>query len=244
MAATGTGLAANEISGKGGVGKVTGGRKVNFSNPIVSDYCQEIAADENNHVKFLRSALGSQVVGRPAIDIGAAFTTAAQAAGVIGAGQTFDPYADDASFLLGAYIFEDVGVTAYSGAAPFITDKGLLAAAAGILAVEAYHAGLVRAFLFAQQSSFITGATAQISNLRATLSGKGVNDDQGIGADQSTIGGGPATPANIVPTDANSLAYARTPREVSNIVFGKKGATAGLFFPSGLSGDFGPIYKV
>ena len=243
-AATGTGLANNEIHGKGGTGAVTGGRKVNFSNPIVADYAAEIAADENNHVKFLRSALGNQVVGRPAIDIGTAFTAAAQAAGVIGKGQTFDPYADDVSFLLGAYIFEDVGVTAYSGAAPFLTDKGLLAAAAGILAVEAYHAGLVRTFLFAQQSSFVTGATAQISNLRALLSGRGVNDDQGIGGDQSTLGGGPATPSNIVPTDANSLAYARTPRQVANIVLGAKGAKTGLFFPQGLTGDFGPLYSL
>jgi ferritin-like protein len=243
-AATGKGLASTEIDGKGGAGKVTGGRKVKFSNPIVSDYCQEIAADEHNHVKLLRSVLGNQVIGRPAIDIGSAFTTAAQAAGVIGAGQTFDPYADDVSFLLGAYIFEDVGVTAYSGAAPFISDKGILAAAAGILAVEAYHAGLVRTFLFAQQSSFVTEATAQISNLRASLSGNGVNDDQGIGADQSTLGGGSKTPSNIIPTDANSVAYARTPREVANIVFGAKGASSGLFFPAGLTGDLNPLFKV
>ena len=243
-AATGTGLASSEIHGKGGANPVTGGRKVSFSNPIVADYAAEIAADENNHVKFLRSALGSQVIGRPAIDIGSAFTAAAQAAGVVPKGQQFDPYADDVSFLLGAYIFEDVGVTAYSGAAPFLTDKGLLAAAAGILAVEAYHAGLVRTFLFAQQSDFVTGATAQISNLRATLSGKGVNDDQGIGGDQSTLGGGPSTPSNIVPTDANSLAYARTPREVANIVLGARGAKTGLFFPQGLTGDFGPLYSL
>jgi hypothetical protein len=243
-AATGTGLAANEVHGKGGVGRVAGGRKVNFSNPLVSDYCQEIAADENNHVKFLRSALGNQVVGRPTIDIGTAFTTAAQAAGVIAAGQTFDPYADDVSFLLGAYIFEDVGVTAYSGAAPFITDKTLLAAAAGILAVEAYHAGLVRTLLFSQQNTFVTQATAQISNLRAVLTGKGVNDDQGIGANQSTLGGGPSTPSNIVPTDANSVAYARTPRQVANIVMGARGAKTGLFFPAGLTGDFAPLYAI
>ena len=158
---------------------------------------------------------------------------AAQAAGVVGPNQTFDPYADDVSFLLGAYIFEDVGVTAYSGAAAFIKSKAYLSAAASILTVEAYHAGLIRTFLLAQQSAPVNQTTALISALRAGLSN--ANDDQGIGADQSTLAGGPTTPANIAPTDANGLAFTRTPRQVLNVVYGAKGASAGLFFPNGVN---------
>ena len=235
-AAYGDQLNASESQGTGTLGKLTGGRQVAFANPIVRDYAYEIAADERAHVNFLRGALGSQAIARPAIDISVnAFSTAARAAGLVGPDGAFDPYADDVSFLLGAYIFEDVGVTAYSGAAPFITNKTYLAAAAGILAVEAYHAGLIRTFLFAQQSGFATKATALISALRASLSGK--NDDQGIGPAQSTLAGGPRTPSNIVPTDANAIAFARTPRQVANIVLGAQGASAGLFFPNGPNGD-------
>ena len=234
MAAFGHGLTDADVQGTGTLGKVKGGRKVDFTNPIVRDYALEIAADEQNHVRFLRSALGKKAIARPAIDIGTAFTTAARAANVVGPKETFDPYADDVSFLLGAYIFEDVGVTAYSGAAPFITNKAYLAAAAGILAVEAYHAGLVRTFLFAQQSKMVTQATALISNLRALLAGD--NDDQGIGGGMSTLAGGPKTPSNIVPTDPNSIAYARTPRQVANIVLGAKNASTGLFYPDGPNG--------
>ena len=233
QAAFGRGLTNAESTGVGTLGAVTGGRKVNFQNPIVADYAQEIANDEENHVRFLRTALGGSAIARPALNIGTAFTVAAQAAGVVGAGQTFDPYADDVSFLLGAYIFEDVGVTAYSGAAAYIKNKDYLSAAASILTVEAYHAGLVRTFLLAQQSHTVNKTTALISALRANLSR--ANDDQGIGPNQSTLAGGPRTPANIAPTDANGLAFTRTPRQVLNVVYGKAGAAQGLFFPQGVN---------
>ena len=99
--------------------------------------------------------LGRSAVAQPAIDVGGtdpngAFSTAARAAGLVGAGRPSIRTLNDKDFLLGAFIFEDVGVTAYKGAAPLISNKTYLEAAAGILAAEAYHAGLIRSTLYSK----------------------------------------------------------------------------------------------
>ena len=144
----GSGLPSNLTYGKGNRGPVEGGREVPFKSSSLKQFATEIAKDEHEHVAFLRSALGGAAVARPEININTSFTAAATAAGLIKPGQTFDVYASEDNFLLGAFIFEDVGVTAYKGAAPLISNKTYLGAAAGILAVEAYHAANIRTVLY------------------------------------------------------------------------------------------------
>jgi hypothetical protein len=224
---------------------VTGGQQVNFAtgigdDAIVGQYAREIAADEAAHVAFLRTALGSAAVAQPAINISGdangPFTAAALAAGVITSG-TFNPYSSPTAFLLGAYIFEDVGVTAYKGASPLISNKTFLQAAAGILAVEAYHAAIVRTTLYARgyadpnpESSLITAA-GKISDARDSLDGS-TDLDQGIVA---MVNG--AQVANLVPADSNAIAFVRTPGQVLNVVYLNKAAVnGGGFFPGGLNG--------
>jgi len=238
QATTGAGLPANLLTGTGTRGEATGGRQVNFTDPLVAEYAREIAADELAHVVFLRTALGAAAVAQPTIDIGidpnGAFSTAARAAGLIGpAPAFFDPYANDENFLLGAFIFEDVGVTAYKGASPLITNKTFLEQAAGLLAVEAYHAGLIRTVLFRKgiqtPALGLIEATEKISDARDSLDGS-IDLDQGI----RPIGNA----SNIAPADANGIAFSRNAGQVLNILYLTGMArTQGGFFPNGVNGN-------
>ena len=246
FAATGSPLGATDIDGTvGAAGAATGGRRVTFQDANVAQYAREIYEDELAHVRFLRTNLSTAKVAQPAIDLSvganSAFGKAAVAAGLPA---TFDPYSSDENFLLGAFIFEDVGVTAYKGAAPLLTNKTFLEAAAGILAVEAYHAAIVRTTLYRKgiDTPTLIDATEGISNARDTLDGRptedlvkgiGPDDDQGIRPSTTSDG----TVANIFPGNSNAIAFSRSAAQTLNVVYLNPAAvTMGGFFPAGVNG--------
>ncbi|HYC04939.1 MAG TPA: ferritin-like domain-containing protein [Azospirillaceae bacterium] len=226
----GLGLPEAAVQGTGNLGMVEGGRKVPFETRELQKVFEEVARDELAHVLFLRQALGQAAVARPMIDLSRSFNAAAQAAGLVPAGGTFDPFANENNFLIGAFIFEDVGVTAYKGAAPLLEDKGLIEAAAGILAVEAYHAGYVRTVAFMRK---LFKETRAISDLRDAADGA-EDKDQPVIFFQNDSDPNSEYISNIAPVDDNALAFSRTPQEVLNIVY--LGAQPGGFFPGGMNG--------
>jgi hypothetical protein len=215
--------------GVGGVGTpggvtVKSSPQVPFASDSVRQFALELAANERAHVNFLRNALGGAAVARPQLDLLNSFNAAAQAAGI---GATFDPFANDTNFLLGGWMFEDAGVTAYKGAARLLSNKDILDAAAGILAAEAYHVGGLRTRIFAAGSTAQTQAQ-QISDLRDATDGAG-DKDQPV-----AIGG----TANIIPADNNAIAFGRTTSEVLRIVYLTPGnPSSGGFFPNGFNGN-------
>lgn len=109
-------------------------------------------------------------------------------------------------------------------------DPNLLQAAAGILAVEAYHAGSIRTRIYAAGTA-AQGLSQQIAAARATLS----QADGHTGADDIGVGNASNGDATIVDADANAITYVRTPAEVLNIVYGGMSG-GGAFFPNGLNG--------
>ena len=228
--------------------------QVPFKNPLIAAYALETAGQERAHVTLLRGALTTNAVAEPNLDLLNSFAGLGARIGVPG----FDPFANDLTFLLGAYIFEDVGVSAYHGAAGLISDKGVLSTAAKIHAIEAYHAGLIRTTLYGLdqqdngpgfQAGALTGLTVGISSVRATLDGTATAtppattatpDDIPLGKTMVNLNG--TTPiytgSTIVNADVNSIGWARTTTQVLNIVYASPGATpaAGGFFPQGMNG--------
>ncbi len=124
-------------SGTGTAGSTTGGRQLDLA-PWMKDVLDEIAYDEQQHVLFLRAALGSARIAKPAINL----------EGIMAAGFGFNSVGD---MLALARAFEDVGVSAYGGAARLIASKDYLEAAARIALTEGEHSGNIRLIVAQQQ---------------------------------------------------------------------------------------------
>jgi hypothetical protein len=188
------------ISGSGNAGATNGGKKVTFiEGSTLAKTVDEIAANERAHVALLRNALnaaGTQPVAKPAINLNA-----------LGSG--FDSQED---FIALARAFEDVGVSAYAGAAPLIQSKDYLGVAARILAAEAEHSGNLRLH-------------AALYNVKTTS----------LDAVDVTT---PPSGTQFFSLDSNGLAATRTPGQVLYIIYGNgSNRTNGGFFPNGSNGN-------
>jgi Ferritin-like domain len=179
-------------------GHTAGASQVTFSDNFVHEMVAEIGATERAHVVLLRGALGSGAVAMPNIDLSA-----------LGFG--FDNQND---FLRAARILEDVGVTAYAGAAGFLKTPEIITAAAGLLGAEAEHAAGIR---------------AQIARLRIPTTAVD-------GVDLVPPPSGQARQLFSIDV-SNGLVATRTPGQVLYLALGgKAGVKQGGFFPNGLNG--------
>jgi hypothetical protein len=193
-----------DLSGTGKRGKTTGGNIVDLTKydgmPEMTGKLQavahEIMLDEQQHVLLLRKALGANAIAIPQINLDALNTG-------------FSGYRH---FTALARAFEDVGVSAYGGAAPLISSKDYLGVAAQIALTEAYHAGSLRLFA-------------------------GVDSDPTFMVDSRDVLP-PPSGNQYFETDAQGLSKVRTTSQVLAIVYANptSGANSGGFFPNGFNG--------
>ena len=195
-----SGVAQGANPPEGGV--TTGGSKVSFSNELVfsQPITEEIGVDERAHVTLLQSFLGSAAIARPNINLGA-----------LGIG-----FANEAQFLTLSRIFEDIGVSAYAGAAYLLSTPLVIQTAARILAVESEHVSSVRTQI------------ARLNIPTPMLDGADIVPPP-TGAQNQYLSINPS----------NGLPAIRSVAEVLYLAYGSKvGVTEGGFFPSGINGAF------
>lgn len=174
-------------------GLTTGGNMVSgFSSSPLAFIATALRENEIAHVQYLRAALGSAAVKKPTINLAA-----------LGYG-----FSSVDSWLELARQFEDVGVSAYLGAAPLITSKTYLAAAGAILATEAQHSGSIR---LACIQNGVTSPAVDSLDVPPTQS----------------------APYDV--TSSNALSIPRTTAQVLNVVYAG-GSCSGGFYPNGMNG--------
>jgi hypothetical protein len=181
-------------------GTTVGGKAVSFSENelFIRDIATQIGSDERAHVVLLRGALGSSAAAKPNIDLGA-----------LGFG-----FGNQNDFLRAARILEDIGVTAYAGAAGLLKTPDIITAAARLLGAEAEHAAAIR---------------TQVARLKIpTTPMDGVD----------LIPPPSGQPRQLLSIDVrDGLVATRTAGQVLYLAFGgKAGVKQGGFFPAGLNG--------
>jgi hypothetical protein len=137
--------------------------------PADAYYFTVAGTQENDHVTFLQSVLGSSA------------STANSSYDLTAGGAFADVLTNYATFLAVAQVVEDTGVRAYKGQAPYLVgNQVVLTAALSIHAVEARHASALRQ---------LRGISSWINSTAAN------SNDTGIGAAVNGNYGG-ATPEN------------------------------------------------
>jgi hypothetical protein len=194
------------INGSGNQGPTTGWAQVNFANSAVftGTVASQIGNDERAHVTLLRTALsnaGVEPIAKPAINLGALSS--------YGAG-----FGNEVQFLILARIFEDIGVSAYGGAAQLstVTSSPYIGTAARILAAEAEH----------------------VANIRLQVARLGIKT---FALDSVDIVP-PPSGSNFFSIDPSSgLTAIRTPGQVLYLAYGlAANSTGGGFYPNGVNG--------
>ena len=107
-----------------------------------------VSAHEDEHVAFLKKALGKAAVKKPTFDFK-------------------DTVTDPAKFLATAVALEDTGVAAYAGQVTKVFSPAVLAAAASIHSVEARHAARFRTLA---GENFAPRSFDKANSLKKTLS--------------------------------------------------------------------------
>jgi hypothetical protein len=222
-------------------GPVEGGRKANLSNEM-QPWIEEVALDEQGHVRMIREVLGERSVPCPRVDIIGGFNQFFKRALKYNGTEDFDPYANDINFLVSMWTLEEIGATGDKGVTLLVTNPGIANAVAGLATSASYQSGVDRAMMWMRRNYTVKpfGVTveemvAKISDLRDGLDGP-LESDQALKNFNLNFIAVPTDNINLVPTDIRGLCFSRTPQQVLRILTNGSPTSKGGFFPDGING--------
>ncbi len=220
------------VNGKDLDGSLTGGgpaptgapSQITFPNQQINDLFASIYFDEMAHVSALRTALGTTAIARPQLNLAALATVSAS------------------NYIQIARLFEDVGVTAYTGGIASLSGNNA-AAAAQILAVEGFHTGALRLIAIQQGAAYPSSVPGYVPadgyDIKPADPGTVALSEAGAttanGGFFATAANGTTGQSNIYP----GFAYQRTSSQILAIAYGSTtaGTAKGAFFPNGFNGN-------
>ncbi|CAM6040095.1 unnamed protein product [Sphagnum compactum] len=215
---------------------------------FTTDIFVQLGLQEVGHLRAIKEALGTYFFPRVQLDL-SKDTWAKIFDNAFGEKlhPSFDPYANSLNYLISTYTIPYVGLTGYVGAAPLLTGEGAKALVAGLLGVEAGQDAIIRSYLYEKKNEVVkpykytvADFTNKVSSLRDSLShafvDKGLEVPKHLGAEGKVSG-------NILSADVNSVAFARTAKQVFETVYGTGDASKpGGFYPMGGNGTIALSY--
>eukprot|EP00878_Enallax_costatus_P000877 GHUV01001004.1.p1 GENE.GHUV01001004.1~~GHUV01001004.1.p1 ORF type:complete len:475 (+),score=107.17 GHUV01001004.1:451-1875(+) len=224
-------------------------RKANLS-PDVQEWAEEVALDEQGHVRMVREVNGyDKSVPCPTLDITGGFQKYFDKALKKTSNPPFDPYRNDVNFLLATFSLEEIGSTGDKGCILLASNPGVSNAISGLATSASYQSGVDRHFLWQRRNETVPeyGMTVHeivmgISNYRDEMDGAPETDQPLMNSNPNFIAV-PTRNINLAPTDIRGLTFSRTPQQVLRIVTLGAGDNTdpspakGGFFPKGVNGN-------
>jgi hypothetical protein len=231
-------------------GPVLGNNRKAALSPEVQSWAEEVALDEQGHVRMVREVNGyDQSVPCPPLDITGGFQKYFDRAVKKTSNPPFDPYKNDVNFLLATFSLEEIGATGDKGCILLASNPGVSNAISGLATSASYQSGVDRHHLWLRRNETVPEYGLTVADIVMAISNYRDDLDGPAEVDQPLYNGNPnfiAVPTrniNLVPTDIRGLTFSRTPQQVLCIVTLGGGnnndltKAKGGFFPNGVNGN-------
>lgn len=212
-------------------------------DPECQDIFYQMGLQEVGHIRAIKAQIGDQAFPRVQLDISkATFAKLFDSALNETLNPPFDAYASCLNFYLASYWVPYVGLTGYTGSAPYLTGFGAKSLAARLLGVEAGQDAIIRTWLYERKNLTVPPydfnvayITDKVSYLRNMLD-HGDVDDEGLTVPQY-LGSEDLVEGNILSANKDSVSYTRTPEQIFSVVYSTGNASIpGGIYPKGGNG--------